>query len=308
LDDEIKKLLENEKFLEKDDETEVYIEDNNKETEKLRTLLLKKKNQKEKEEEKEEDLDGEIDEENLDEEDFEDNEIDGEDIDEEEDIDGEEEIDGEDFDGEDIDEEDEEEEKVERRKKGKEIDLEVEGEEQDEKDENKIEITKGMCNKWINNIKKEDDYESLKKIIISFYSAVHSLDTKSNKPSTPYLITNNSIYLRVVMGALKYVVIFFNRVLERDSKMIIIPNKKSGKYKKINNLCSTFVKSIIYLLEMNENEEEISYALQYILDAIPYFGNFQKESRKLLKCMLNFIGKSNEGIKKFLIKKLKIGK
>jgi len=77
----------------------------------------------------------------------------------------------------------------------------------------------------------------------------------------------------------------------------MLPNAKSSNWKKILPSVKTYTKTLIHLLETLKDEETLSYVLNYVYEAIPYFGHFEKESRKLLKVMINNLGNSQEVIR-----------
>jgi nucleolar complex protein 2 len=77
----------------------------------------------------------------------------------------------------------------------------------------------------------------------------------------------------------------------------MLPNSKSSAWKKISFSLKTYTKSLIHLLENLKDDETLTYVMNYVYDAVPYFGHFEKESRKLLRVLINNLGHKKEVIR-----------
>lgn len=177
----------------------------------------------------------------------------------------------------------------------------IEGEESTPTD--KIELTKEIINDWIQNVRQKKDLLHAKKLIFAFFLATHMNDKelrdkdKEIMDKSPWVIKSHSVYLRILLGATKFVIMAYNHHFKIDSKKPTIPDSKSSKFKHHRKFLSLYLSCLKHLLSSLNDPETLSYILGYIYEGLHLTANFEKGSRKLLGCFLNLLGNENEDVR-----------
>ena len=169
-----------------------------------------------------------------------------------------------------------------KRKKSK----ETEDIDPEEADDDKMEVTAAMVNKWRTAMVEQHSLRAMRQVVLAFRAAAHV--NEDDGKEYKHTISNPDVYHQLLVVALKHVPDVLSHHLpakeSASGKVRIATDSK--KYRTLTPLLKSHATSVHHLLENLSDASTIKLTLSSVLPLLPYLLSFKKVLKYLVKTIV----------------------
>lgn len=174
----------------------------------------------------------------------------------------------------------------EARKKKRKKSEETEDVEPNEADEDELEVTAALVNKWRTAMVEQHSLRAMRQVVLAFRAAAHV--NEEDGQEYKYTISNPEVYHQLLVIALKHVPEVLSHHLpateSASGKVRVATDSK--KYRTLTPLLKSHAASVHHLLENLSDASTIKLTLSSVLPLLPYLLSFKKVLKNLVKTIV----------------------
>lgn len=164
----------------------------------------------------------------------------------------------------------------------------------------KVLISKELSQSWIESI-QEGKKQKLKQMLVAYYTVSLQFGERTPEEETafqlsPFRIDSPSVYMRIILGSLRFAPESFWKILNIPSTTTTMPNKALLK-KKILPHVTLFCKATLRIFSHLTKIDALKYALQYLIGGLPFFSANIVHAKNIVKIILKLLHHTDDVIR-----------